>query len=307
MKEINRLRLKFIFYNMVIVTAVISLTFWVVSIEVRGGVSMRGILACLIIWLGFFVLSYGFSRWAVKPVEDTIRMQKQFVADASHELKTPLTVITANAELLQERYAGQSPETDKWLEHVNGECREMRSLVERLLTLARSDVWADRKKSFCLFSFSELVTEKLLILEPVFYQEHKRLDYQVEEDVLMLGDPSLMARLVEELLDNAVKYSTPKGSARVMLERVGRNKARLWVNSQGEPIPEDKKTLIFRRFYRDDSARASKSGYGLGLAIAAETARSHRARIGVEYRDGWNCFFVTISRVYSTRIKKARR
>lgn len=294
MKEIGRLRLKFIFYNMVIVTAVISLTFLGLSFEVRGGVSTRGILACLIIWLGFFALSYRFSRWAVKPVEDAIRRQKQFVADASHELKTPLTVITANAELLLEEYGGQSPETDKWLEHVNGECREMRSLVERLLTLAKSDGWTGRKESFCLFSFSELVTEKLLILEPVFYQEHKRLDYQVEEDILMVGDPSLMARLVEELLDNAVKYSVPRGIACVRLERVGRSRARLWVESQGMPIPEDRKTLIFRRFYRDDSVRASGSGYGLGLAIAAETARSHRAGIGVEYRDGRNCFFVTV-------------
>ena len=86
-------------------------------------------------------------------------MQKQFVADASHELKTPLTVITANAELLQERYAGISAEADKWMEHVNQECREMRSLVESLLLLARNDSYVPGKGEFTRFSLSELVID----------------------------------------------------------------------------------------------------------------------------------------------------
>ena len=123
------------------------------------------------VWLGFFALSYFFSRWAVKPVEESVRMQKQFVADASHELKTPLTVITANAELLQERYAGISAEADKWMEHVNQECREMRSLVESLLLLARNDAYVPSKGEFTRFSLSELVMDKILIFETLFYQE----------------------------------------------------------------------------------------------------------------------------------------
>lgn len=273
MREIGRLRLKFIIYNMLVVTAVIGITFCAVTSVVkhrvndqgslalsrvvsgeedmgildayhlrylrisqpaghmiafadttyedslRNGVMKYGDMACVAIWLGFFALSYFFSWWAVKPVEESVRMQKQFVADASHELKTPLTVITANAELLQER-----------------------------------------------------------------------------DDVLMMGNPSRMGQLIKALMDNAVKYSVPRWRAEVRLEPAGRNRARLWVCSQGEPIPEDKRTLIFRRFYRDDSARSSTNGYGLGLAIAAETARSHRARIGVEYRDGMNCFYVTVKR-----------
>lgn len=264
--------------------------------SLRNGVMKYGAMACVAIWLGFFALSYFFSRWAVKPVEESVRMQKQFVADASHELKTPLTVITANAELLQERYAGISAEADKWMEHVNQECREMRSLVESLLLLARNDSCVPGKGKFTRFSLSDLVMEKILIFEPVFYQEEKALEYKIEDDVMMMGNPSRMGQLIKALMDNAVKYSVPRGRAEVRLEPAGRNRARLWVCSQGEPIPEDKRTLIFRRFYRDDSARSSTNGYGLGLAIAAETARSHRARIGVEYRDGMNCFYVTVKR-----------
>ena len=262
--------------------------------SLRSGVMKYGGLACAGIWLGFLVLSYFFSRWAVKPVEESIRMQKQFVADASHELKTPLTVITANTELLSEQYTGISAEADKWLEHIMQECREMRSLVESLLMLAKNDALTQKKGTFSVFSLSDLVMEKVLTFEPVFYQEEKQLEYQLDEEVQMLGDPEQMGQLIKALLDNAVKYSLPKGKTVVKLETAGRRRIRLWVNSQGEAIPEDKRSLIFRRFYRGDSARSS--GYGLGLAIAAETAGKHRGRIGMEYRDGMNCFYVRLPR-----------
>ena len=264
--------------------------------SLRSGVMKYGGLACAGIWLGFLVLSYFFSRWAVKPVEESIRMQKQFVADASHELKTPLTVITANTELLSEQYTGISAEADKWLEHIMQECREMRSLVESLLMLAKNDALTQKKGTFSVFSLSDLGLEKGLTSEPVFYQEEKQLEYQLDEEVQMLGDPEQMGQLIKALLDNAVKYSLPKGKTVVKLETAGRRRIRLWVNSQGEAIPEDKRSLIFRRFYRGDSARSSCSGYGLGLAIAAETAGKHRGRIGMEYRDGMNCFYVRLPR-----------
>mgnify|MGYP003183593200 FL=1 len=263
--------------------------------SLRSGVMKYGGLACAGIWLGFLVLSYFFSRWAVKPVEESIRMQKQFVADASHELKTPLTVITANTELLSEQYTGISAEADKWLEHIMQECREMRSLVESLLMLAKNDALTQKKGTFSVFSLSDLVMEKVLTFEPVFYQEEKQLEYQLDEEVQMLGDPEQMGQLIKALLDNAVKYSLPKGKTVVKLETASRRRIRLWVNSQGEPIPEDKRSLIFRRFYRGDSARSSCSGYGLGLAIATETAGKHRGRIGMEYRDGMNCFYVRLN------------
>lgn len=300
MKEISRLRLKLVCCNMIMVTAAIGLTSRAVSPrhtlvffllpEGRGG------LACVVIWLGSLALSFFFSRWAVKPVKESMVSQTQFVADAFHELKTPLTIITANAGLLQAQYAGISAEADKWLEYMNQECREMRSLAEGLLTLAKKDACHRKKKNFRLFSLSGLVTEKILTFEPVFYQEEKLLEYRVEEGMAMKGDPGEMGQLVAALIDNAVKYSAPKGRTEIKLEQAGRNKARLWVNSQGEPIPKDRQDLIFRRFYRDERAGSSPGGYGLGLAIAAQTARSHRAVMGVEYRDSMNCFYVIVRR-----------
>lgn len=298
MKEINRLRLKLICCNMMMVTAAISLTFRALASLGMAACSRpfggKGVLACGVIWLGFLALSWFFSRWAVKPVKEAVGMQKQFVADASHELKTPLTIIIANAGLLQEKFGGISAEADRWLEHVNQECREMRSLVEGLLTLAKKDACPRNKKDFRLFSLSDVVTEKILTFEPVFYQEEKPLSYRVEKNVLMKGNPHEMGQLVQALIDNAVKYSVEKGLTEIRLEQSGWNKARLWVNSQGNPIPRDRRRLIFRRFYRDDKARSSRSGYGLGLAIASKTARCHRASIEVDCKDGMNCFCVTV-------------
>ena len=276
---------------------------------VLDAVLRYGGLACAVIWLLFLGLSFLFSHWVVRPIAQSLRLQKQFVADASHELKTPLTVITANAELLQERCAGLPEEADRWLEHINQECRDMRALVESLLLLAKGDTWTKRKESWETFSFSDVLTEKLLVFEPLFYQAGKELQFEVADDVFVKGDASQLGQLVTVLLDNAVKYASgtadeageagedragSAGRVEVRLEPAGRGRAKLWVNSEGEPIPKEKRTLIFQRFYRDERVRASRTGYGLGLAIASEVAAKHHAAIGVEYRDGMNCFYVSL-------------
>ena len=262
--------------------------------RVQEALLRYGGLACVGIWLVFFGLSFLVSRWVVSPIARSMRLQKQFVADASHELKTPLTVITANAELLRERCAGLSVEADRWLEHINQECRQMRSLVESLLELAREDARTKRRESWKTFSLSNLVTEKLLIFEPLFYQEGKTLRYEVEENVLVRGDGTQLGQLIKVLLDNAVKYTCENGRVEVRLETLGHGRARLWVNSEGELIPKEKRTLIFQRFYRDESVRSSCMGYGLGLAIAGKIAGNHHAKLGVECRNGMNCFYVIL-------------
>lgn len=281
---------------------------------VRDALLHYGGLACAAIWLVFLGLSFLFSHWVVRPIAQSMRLQKQFVADASHELKTPLTVITANAELLQERCAGLPGEAKRWLSNINQECRDMRTLVESLLFLAKGDTRTKRKESWKVFSFSDLVTEKLLIFEPLIFQEGKELHYEVADDVMVKGDAAQLGQMVKVLLDNAVKYADGTSAAtdsegtdraradrtdgggrvEVRLEPAGRGRARLWVNSEGEAIPKEKRTLIFQRFYRDEKVRAARAGYGLGLAIAGEIATNHHAAIGVEYRDGMNCFYVNL-------------
>lgn len=244
------------------------------------------------IWLCFLVLSYFFSKWAVRPVEESVRVQKQFIADASHELKTPLTVIVASAELLEERCAGMEADVGKWIRNVHQESQEMKGLVEELLALAKSETQVRGRKPGELCSLSDIVTEGILTFEPVFYQQGKTLEYGIEEEITIRGDAGQLQQLMKILLDNAVKYSSPGGCTRVVMERISKRNVQLSVCSAGEEIPKDKRKAIFQRFYRLDTSRSGQSGYGLGLAIAKGIVQNHRAKIGVEYREGMNCFRV---------------
>lgn len=260
----------------------------------RDGMIRNMAIICGGVWVGLLVISCFFAKWAVKPVEESVRRQKQFVADASHELKTPLTVIAANAELLSARCRGISADADKWIGNMNQECREMRKLIESLLLLARSDIQMSPEKTIAYCNLSDLVAEEVLVFEPVFYQNKKSITAQIAEEIQVRGNENQLCQLLKILLDNAVKYSAPGKTTEVVLKKTGRQKACLQVISRGEPIPEQERKEIFTRFYRGDMARSSGQGYGLGLAIASEIVRSCKGRIGVEAMDDGNCFFVSL-------------
>lgn len=258
------------------------------------GMLVNGGIACCLIWLGFLVLSYFFARWAVRPVEDALQHQKQFVADASHELKTPLTIITANAELLKDRCQGMTAEVDKWLDNVNQECIQMRRLVESLLLLARSDLAKAGKADWKRMNFTDLVMEEILTFEPVFFQLGKELDEELTEDLWVMGSPEQLKQTVKILLDNAAKYSKEKGRTRVRLKASGKKRIELQVISEGNPIPKERRRAVFRRFYRGDASRSSQEGYGLGLAIAQAIVKHHKGAIGLQSDGENNCFYIKL-------------
>lgn len=244
----------------------------------------------LVMWLALLGVSCQLSKWAVAPVSRSMRREKQFLADASHELKTPLTVIMANAQLMEEQQENTG-DFRRWLDNILQESREMKHLVEEMLTLARNEAGEFQKtrKRCCL---SDLVIQEVLSFEAVYYQENKELDSDVEEEIEIFGEESSLRRLVGILLDNAVKYSSPESRTRVCLKRVSARKARLMVADQGEEIPKEKLEELFERFYRSDSSRSGKKGYGLGLAIAKTIAETHGAKIYAESEQGENRFFV---------------
>lgn len=258
------------------------------------GMLVNGGIVCCVIWLGFFLLSYFFARWAVRPVADAVQNQKQFVADASHELKTPLTIITANAELLKDQCGGMAPEVDKWLDNVNQECAQMRRLVESLLMLARSDIAKKNDTDWESFDFSDLLTEEILTFEPVFFQLGKNLEYEIADSVWVRGSLKEMRQVIKILLDNAAKYSKEGGKTEIRLELWSRKRVCLWVKSEGNEIPKEERTAIFRRFYRGDASRSSQDSYGLGLAIAQAITKNHKGAIGVEWDGRRNCFYLRL-------------
>ena len=236
----------------------------------------------LVIALAAFLLLLGVSailaRWATAPVERAWSQQRQFLSDASHELKTPLTVILSNAELLSALPLEERPA--RWTDNILSESRQMKDLVEEMLTLARADNMA---QSVVLeeASLSEIAEDCALAFEPVAFEAGKPLEYAVAEGLSVLGDRDRLRRLISILLDNAVKYGAEGGTVSLTLEKTDRQ-ARLTVANPGEPIPAEQLGRLFERFYRADASRGEKSGFGLGLSIAAAVAQEHRGTLKAE-------------------------
>ena len=248
------------------------------------------VLAALILLLGVSIL---LSRWATAPVEKAWRQQRQFLSDASHELKTPLTVILSNAELLEAAPMDQRPA--RWRDNILSEAKQMKVLVEQMLPLARADNTPMPSASAMeAVSLSDLATDCALAFEPVAFEAGKPLEYEIAPDLTVTGDRDKLRRLISILLDNAIKYGADGGTIRLKLQKSDRH-AQLVVSNPGEPIPQDKLPHLFERFYRADDSRGEKSGFGLGLSIAATVAQEHKASLRAESDWDSTRFLFTIS------------
>lgn len=243
--------------------------------------------ASLLLLLGVSIL---LARWATRPVERAWRQQRQFLSDASHELKTPLTVILSNAELLQAAPLSDKPA--RWSENIRMEAQQMKNLVEEMLTLARAD---NMPHTAVLeeVSLSDITADCALAFEPVAFEAGKPLDYHLAEDVTVLGDRDKLRQLVSVLLDNAIKYGQDGGTITLTLQKTDRH-ARLIVTNPGEPIPPEQLKRLFERFYRADASRGEKSGFGLGLPIANTIAAEHKGTLKAESDAASTRFFFTV-------------
>ena len=239
----------------------------------------------------FFGISILLSRWVIKPVAKAWDQQRQFVADASHELKTPLAVIMVNAELMQN---GETEEEDKkkFSENILSMTYQMRSLVESMLEMARVDN-GTRRLEFSALDMSELVSNAVLSFQPLYEEKNMGLCCAVSEGISVHGSEQHLYQVLDVLLDNALKYSIPNGVVSVELVHAGRNCV-LSVSSPGEAISKEDLKNIFKRFYRADKARAMNGSYGLGLAIAESIVEAHKGKIWAESRPGYNIFCVQI-------------
>lgn len=248
----------------------------------------------ILIWfLGlvcFLLLTIGLAHWAVRPVEKAWEQQRQFVADASHELKTPLTVILTNAEMLRE--TADSTEQQKFADSIVTMSVQMRGLVENMLQLARADSGqtADEREKL---DWSALVEQTILPFEPLFFEAGLTLESSIRPGMVLTGNAVQLRRVAEVLLDNALKYASPGGSVQVKLESRG-CQCCLRVASTGQTLTPEQCRNIFKRFYRIDPARSRDGSYGLGLSIAARVVSDHRGKIWAEGRDGVNTFYVNL-------------
>lgn len=240
---------------------------------------------CALLLISFFL-----ARWAVRPVERAWEQQRRFVADASHELKTPLTVIITSAELLQS--PGDAP-SRQLAANILTESRQMRGLVESLLELARVDSGSARQDHLPL-DLSRLMSDTLLPFEALFFERGLSLTEAVEVGITVKGCAPQLRQVAEIFLDNAQKYSSPGGTVTLSLRRRGRARCLLSVANPGEAIPKEELNNIFKRFYRLDRARSLNGSYGLGLSIAQSIVTEHHGKIWAESAGGVNTFCVEL-------------
>lgn len=222
------------------------------------------------------------ARWILRPVEEAWDQQRRFVSDASHELKTPLAVILANAQIL-ETAEGVPEDARRWARSTAEEAKHMKGLVEDLLTLARADEQraSGERAAAERVDLSALVDGCALEFDAVAFERGCSIESSLEPGLSVVGDPSQLGRLVRTLLDNATKYAARGTEVRVALAREGR-RCRLAVTNLGDVIAPEDLEHLFERFYRTDRARERQpqGGFGLGLAIARSIAEAHGGTIG---------------------------
>lgn len=247
-----------------------------------------GLLSLLLLAGASFLLSLRVTR----PVERAWRQQRQFFSDASHELKTPLTVILSNAEMLE---TSDLPEREsRWRDNILSESRQMKTLVEEMLTLSRTED-AQRKPTVADVDLSDLSEDCALAFEPVAFEAGKPLSWDVTPALTVSGDGEKLRRLLSILLDNAAKYGAP-GEGIVLSLRAERSQAILSVanGSGGHPILPEELPRLFERFYRADASRGEQSGFGLGLPIAQAIAREHHGTLRAESDEKTTRFTFTL-------------
>ena len=234
----------------------------------------------------FFFLSVFLARKIVAPLEESYQKQKQFISDAGHELKTPVSVVSANAELLS-RQIGDN----QWLQNIQYENERMGLLVGQLLDLARTENVTPQMEHI---DFSRLVAGEMLPFESVAFEKGLVLNSNITNGITVEGNSTQLKQLISILLDNAIRHSKPDGEVRLTLTK-DHGITELSLINKGDEIPAEHRERIFERFYRVDTARNGEDKhYGLGLAIAKAIVDAHHGHIEVLCYNGLVEFRVSL-------------
>lgn len=235
------------------------------------------------------IFTYFLSKWAIRPVQTAFENQQRFISDASHELKTPLTVISANADVLESEIG-----ENKWLTNIKSQSVVMNELVHDLLDLAKLDETSD-DMILNEFDLSNIVLSKSLEFECTAFEQGKTFEQNITDGLMYKGNEESIKHLVTILTDNAIKHSDKNGIIRVTLTSNG-NRRIFQVYNTGNGIKDSEKDKIFNRFYRSDESRSKATGgYGLGLAIAKSIVDAHNGTIAVDGEENkWISFTVIL-------------
>ncbi len=232
----------------------------------------RMFLVFLAIYLFLFLIVYLFSFSVFEPIKEAFAKQKQFVSNASHELKTPLTIISASADVLKQNGENQ------WVDNIKSQTKRLDTLVSDMLEMAK----IDEKKPKMIkeeFNLSDEIIKNSLPFDALAFEKGKNLDLDICPDITYVGDREGVKKIVNILLDNAVKYASKEGLIKISLYRKN-GKNVLSVYNTGSAVPVNQANKIFERFYRFDNSRARETGgSGLGLSIAKGIADANKWKI----------------------------
>lgn len=241
--------------------------------------------------LGFaavFVIVYFLSGRMIRPIAESYEKQKRFITDAGHEIKTPLTVINANAELLECDFGHNES-----IDDIKDQTKRLAALTEKLVYLSKMEE-SGNKLPMEDFSLSELLNDMTPAFAHLAQANGKRFAAQIPPDVTVRGNAESIERLISLLLDNAVKYASPEGEIAVSLHKQGRHVQLAVSNPTGETMTKEDLSRVFDRFYRTDRSRNSETGgHGIGLSVAKAVTEQHDGKIKADLSDG--IFTVTVT------------
>lgn len=245
---------------------------------------ISNIILFIILEIIVIILSNIITKYLTKPVIETFDKQKQFIADASHELKTPLSVIMASTETYE------VDKDKKWLNNIKNETDRMNELVTNLLDLSKLE--NNNNYIYNKENLSKIINRVVLTFESLAYENNVAIKTKIEDNIIFNCDQSSIKQLIGILLDNAIKHSYKNKEILIALTNKN-NDIILKVTNFGEEIPEKSYEKIFERFYREDKSRNRESNrYGLGLAIAKGIVTNHKGRISVKSKDNLTTFTV---------------
>jgi len=244
------------------------------------------------------LLAVLFARWVVRPIAQAQERQQSFFAAASHDLKTPLTIILANIALLLDSPDGD-PQRDQYGSNIQSSAAQMKGLIQNMLdTLSFENMAATRTLPMdTQLNLSYLVQKSLFGFEALYFEADRSIRYELEPELYIRGNIGAMERLIGILLDNALKYSDIHTEVSVKLAALHQNALRLDIRSISHPISKEEREKIFQPFYRVDQARSDTGSYGLGLSIAQNIVTAHSGSIWVTTEEHANIFHITLPKV----------
>ena len=235
-----------------------------------------------------FLLVLTVSKIVVKSIAESYEKQKRFITDASHEIKTPLGIISANTEVMEM----ESGETE-WTKSTRRQVERLTALTEKLVFLSRMEE-EGTELNITEFSLSEALEDTVSAFLPVAEQKGLFLAADIGSEIRYKGDEAMIRQMFSLLTDNAIKYSKEKGTIKINMKENGKRKQITFWNSV-EEIEKGDLSVLFERFYRKDSSRSTKTGgHGIGLSVVKEIVRAHKGKISAESKDGKSILFTII-------------